>query len=105
MQNLMALVSGSRQPLSRAPGLRRIVFPELLDDDLVEGQMEPGIDFLAVDDHKLLVSVECIRELRVLSLDQDAALVAIGGIKQSKIDLAENPSCWRHGEREPGRPI
>jgi hypothetical protein len=87
----MALVSGSHQPLSRAPGLRRIVFPELLDNDLVESQMEPGIDFLAVDDHELLVAVECIRALGVLGLYQDATLVAIGRIEQSKIDLAENP--------------
>jgi hypothetical protein len=53
--------------------------------------MEPGIDFLAVDDHELLVAVECIRELGVLGLYQDATLVAIGRIEQSKIDLAENP--------------
>jgi hypothetical protein len=77
----MALVSGSRQPLSRTPGLRWIVFPELLDDHLVESQMEPGIDLLAVDDHELLVSLECVRELRVLSLYQDAALIAIGGVE------------------------
>jgi len=53
--------------------------------------MEPRIDFLAVDHHELLVAGRVHRELRMLSLNQDAALVAMGRVEQSKIDLAAKP--------------
>jgi hypothetical protein len=48
-----------------------------------------GTDLLAVEDHELVLSLECVRELGVLSLYEHEAVVAIGRVEQSKIDLAE----------------
>jgi len=98
MKDLVALIPRGEQALRRAPRFRRIVLPELLDDDLVQSDVKTGIDLFTVDDHDFFVALECVGEIRMFGFDQHATLVSIAGVEQRQIDGAEESAAVRGGK-------
>ncbi len=89
MQDLVALIAGQAEPLRRLPDLGRIVVPELVGDELVNGEVESHVDPLAAVDDFLPVMVDGACELRVLGQDQQPAVVGVGGIEEREVEMAE----------------
>jgi len=87
VQDLVPLVPERDQSLSSLPGLGRIVVPELVGDDLVHGEVETRADRLPSEEDLLVTPPEGSVQLRMLGLEQDPALVRIGGIEVLELDL------------------
>jgi hypothetical protein len=83
------------------PGLGRIVVPELVGDDLVHGDVETRVDRPSPDDHFVIAATEGAVQLRMLDLEQDPALVRIGGIEVLELDLPVAAACRRANEMSP----
>src|SRR5262249_32687921 len=66
VENLMSRVAGLEQSLGGGPRLRRIVVQELLRHDLVERDVEMGINVLAGDPSNFVATLERVGELGVL---------------------------------------
>jgi hypothetical protein len=100
VEDLVAIVALSKQPFRRASHLGRIIGPDLIRNDLVHRNVQPGVDHLGAG-VKARAVIERPSHFRMLCLDQNSALVFIGRVEHHEIDAIDLTGSGRADKGSP----